>query len=112
MCFVIALLSFLWVSFIVRPSRRSRRGAREHLSCQCGELPFRGLRRGPELSAKILRERVREDVLLPGLDAVEDRERHVTRRGLRQRQLAAHAVVNGARVDAEDRDALRPEEGT
>src|SRR5205085_11192935 len=40
-----------------------------------GDLSFRGLRRGPELSAKIHRERVREDVLLPGLDAVEDGER-------------------------------------
>ena len=36
-----------------------------------------GLRRGLELPAEIHRERVREDVLLPGLDAVEDRERHV-----------------------------------
>ena len=75
-----------------------------------GDLPFRGLRRRLELSAKIHRERVREDVLLPGLDAVEDRERHVARRGLRQRELTDHVGVDGARVDAEDRGALRPEE--
>src|SRR3989454_9456717 len=130
MCFVIALLSFLRVSFIVRsfrltfgpaqpsihasipPPARSRRGARYHLGDHRGDLPFRGLRRGRELSAKIHREPVREDVLLPGLNAVKDRERHVARRGLRQRKLTGHVSVNGARVDAEDRGALRPEEDT
>src|SRR5207237_6297698 len=111
MCFVIALLLFLRVSFIVRslPSH-SCRGARYHRGDHRRHLPFRGLRRGPELSAKIHRERVREDLLLPRLNAVEDRERHVARRALRQRELTGHVRINGARVDAEDRGALRPEE--
>src|SRR5207244_11986484 len=76
------------------------------------DLPFRGLRRGSEYSAKFHRERVREDVLLPGLDAVEDRDRHVPRRSLRQRKLTGHVRFDGARVDPEDGGPLRPEEET
>src|SRR5881296_24165 len=64
MCFVIALLLLL-VSFIVRSfsshllgrrTARSRRRARCHRGHHRGELPFGGLRRGLELSAKIHRE--------------------------------------------------------
>src|SRR5260370_38103572 len=82
---------------------RSRRGARWHRRGHFGDLPFRGLRRGPEPPAKIHRERVREDVLLPGLNAVDDRQRHVTRRGLRERGLTGQLGINGARVEPEDR---------
>ena len=51
-------------------------------------------------------------VLLPGLDA--SRIANATSRGeaLRQRKLTGHVGVDGARVDAEDRDALRAEEET
>src|SRR4029077_7557663 len=81
LCFVIGLLS--WSGSISQNHSCSCRGAREHRGGQCGELPFRGLRRRLELSRELRGEGVREDVLLPGLDAVEDREGHVTRRGLR-----------------------------
>src|SRR5712671_427321 len=100
MCFVIALSPFGCASWFVR-FRRSRRGTRQHRSGHCGELSFRGLRGGLELPAELRGVRVREDVLLPCLDAVEDRERHFTRRGLRQRDLAGHVGVDRARVDAE-----------
>src|SRR5437868_11428222 len=71
MCFVIPV-SFLRVpsSFVPFPSYvrsrscASRRGGRYHRGGHRGDLPFRGLRRGPELPAKIHRERVREDVFL------------------------------------------------
>ena len=76
----------------------------------CGDLPFGGLRGGLELPAKIQRERVREDVFVPGLNAVEDRERHSTRRAFRQLKAACHVSVHGACVHAEDRRALRAEE--
>src|SRR5258708_17706190 len=95
-----------WPRWIERRTARSRRQAREHR----GILPFRVLRRGLEPFAKIHRERVGKDVFLPGLDAVEDRKRYVARRGLRHRKLTGHVGVNGARVDAEDRGALSPEE--
>src|SRR5207302_926778 len=49
LCFVIAL-SFLRVSCIVVPVRRSGRGGRQHRGGHRGELPFRGFRRGRELS--------------------------------------------------------------
>ena len=49
-------------------ARLRRRRARDHR----GDLPLGGLGRGVEPSAEIHGERVREDVFLPGLDAVED----------------------------------------
>src|ERR1700690_1228343 len=84
-----------------------RRG-RDHRS----GLPLRGLGRGTEDAGKIDRERVGEYVLLPGLDALEDRQRHIAGRSLWERKITDHIGVDRTRVDAEDRGALRPKEDT
>src|SRR4051812_27432382 len=74
------------------------------------DLPFGRLRRRQELSAKVARESVRKNVFLTALQAIENGEGDVAWRSLRHGKLTDHVGADRARVHAEHRGALRPQQ--